>query len=68
LIVGVIGPVPGPDSGSIGCGNGLVPDLPEEANNNNPANLPILNETICTATTSPSANRHDHRWRSWAWW
>src|SRR5258707_14119174 len=53
LIVGVIGllvgvSVPGPDNGSIGCGNGLVQDLSaaRQANNNNPANLPILNELI----------------------
>ena len=53
LIVGVIAllvpvSVPGPDSGSIGCGNGLVQDLSaaREANNNNPANLPVLNEII----------------------
>ena len=53
LIVGVVGllvpvSVPGPDSGSIGCGSGLVQDLSaaQEANNNNPANLPILNQII----------------------
>ena len=53
LIVGVIGllvpvSVPGPDNGSIGCGNGLVQDLSaaRETDNNNPANLPILNELI----------------------
>lgn len=53
LIVGVIGlllpvSVPGPDNGSIGCGNGLVQDssAAREADNNNPANLPILNEVI----------------------
>ena len=53
LIVGVIGllvpvSVPGPDNGSIGCGNSLVQDLSaaREADNNNPANLPILNELI----------------------
>ena len=53
LIVGVIGllvpvSVPGPDNGSIGCGNGLAQDLSaaREADNNNPANLPILNEVI----------------------
>ena len=53
LIVGVIGllvgvSVPGPDNGSIGCGNGLVQDLSaaRQADNNNPANLPILNELI----------------------
>ncbi len=53
LLVGVIGlvmpvSVPGPDNGTIGCGNGLVQDLSaaREADNNNPANLPILNEVI----------------------
>jgi hypothetical protein len=53
LIVGVIGllvpvSVPGPDNGSIGCGNGLVQDLSaaREADNTNPVNLPILNELI----------------------
>jgi hypothetical protein len=53
LIAGVIGllvpvSVPGPDNGSIGCGNGLVQDLSaaREADNTNPVNLPILNELI----------------------
>jgi hypothetical protein len=53
LLVGVIGllmpvSVPGPDNGSIGCGNGLVQDLSaaREADSRNPANLPILNEII----------------------
>jgi hypothetical protein len=53
LIIGVIGllvpvSVPGPDSGNIGCGNGVVQDLSaaREANNKNPANLPILNELV----------------------
>jgi hypothetical protein len=53
LLVGVIGllmpvSVPGPDNGSIGCGNGLVQDssAAREADNNNPVNLPILNEVI----------------------
>ena len=52
LIIGVIGllvgvSVPGPDN-SIGCGNGVAADLSaaREANNNNPANLPVLNEII----------------------
>jgi hypothetical protein len=51
LVVGVIGlllpvSVPGPDNGSIGCGNGLVQDssAAQQADNNNPANLPILNQ------------------------
>jgi len=53
LIIGVIGllvgvSVPGPDSGGIGCGNGVATDLSaaREANNNNLANLPVLNEII----------------------
>ena len=53
LIVGVIGllmpvSVPGPDNGSIGCGNALVQDssAAREADNNNPANLPVLNQII----------------------
>jgi hypothetical protein len=53
LIIGVIGllvpvSVPGPDTGSIGCGNGVVMDLSaaREANNNNLANLPVLNQII----------------------
>jgi hypothetical protein len=53
LIIGVIAllvgvSVPGPDNGSIGCGSGVSADLSaaREANNSNPANLPILNEII----------------------
>jgi hypothetical protein len=53
LIIGVIGllvgvSVPGPDNGGIGCGNGVATDLSaaREANNNNPANLPVLNQII----------------------
>jgi hypothetical protein len=53
LVVGVIGllmpvSVPGPDNGSIGCGNGLVQDssAAQHADSSNPANLPILNELI----------------------
>ena len=53
LIIGVIGllvpvSVPGPDTGSIGCGSGVVTDLSaaREANNNNLANLPVLNQII----------------------
>ncbi|MFL6086450.1 MAG: aminopeptidase [Mycobacterium sp.] len=53
VVVGLIGllvpvSVPGPDNGSIGCGNGLVQDLSaaREADNNNPANLPVLNQIL----------------------
>ena len=53
LVVGVIGllvpvSVPGPDNGSIGCGNGLAQDssAAQQADNQNPANLPIINQVI----------------------
>jgi len=53
LVVGVIGllmpvSVPGPDNGSIGCGNGIAADqsAAQHADNSNPANLPILNQVI----------------------
>jgi len=53
LVVGVIGllmpvSVPGPDNGSIGCGNGIAADqsAAQQADNSNPANLPILNQVI----------------------
>ncbi|MGE2729482.1 aminopeptidase [Mycolicibacterium vaccae] len=52
LLVGVIAllvpvSVSGPDS-TIGCGNGISKDLSEarQVDNQNPANLPILNEII----------------------
>jgi hypothetical protein len=53
LIVGVVGllmpvSVPGPEGRDIGCGNAVAADLSaaREADNNNPVNLPILNEVI----------------------
>jgi hypothetical protein len=53
LVVGVIGllvpvSVQGPDNGSIGCGNGLAQDssAAQQADNQNPANLPIINQVI----------------------
>jgi hypothetical protein len=53
LIAGVIAllvpvSVPGPDNGSIGCGNGIAASdtSARDADNKNPANLPILNEVI----------------------
>lgn len=52
LLVGVIAllvpvSVSGPDS-KIGCGNGISADLSEarQVDNQNPANLPILNEIV----------------------
>ena len=40
--------MPGPDTGSISCGNGDAadPSAAQEANHNNPANLPILNQIL----------------------
>ncbi|MFG1933328.1 aminopeptidase [Mycobacterium sp. NPDC048908] len=53
LVVGVIGllmpvSVPGPDNGSIGCGNALAQDssAAQQADNQNPANLPIINQVV----------------------
>ena len=53
LVVGVIGllmpvSVPGPDNGSIGCGNALAADssAAQQADNQNPANLPIINQVV----------------------
>jgi hypothetical protein len=53
LVIGVIGllmpvSVPGPDNGSIGCGNGIAADqsAAQQADNQNPANLPVLNQVL----------------------
>jgi hypothetical protein len=53
LIVGIIGllmpvSVAGPEGQEIGCGNALVADdsAAREADNNNPVNLPIINEVV----------------------
>jgi hypothetical protein len=53
LVAGVIGllvpvSIAGPDNSSIGCGSGLAADLAtaQQADNNNPANLPILNQVL----------------------
>ncbi|HJT92034.1 MAG TPA: aminopeptidase [Mycobacterium sp.] len=53
LIAGVIAAlvpvsVPGPEGGSIGCGNGIAADTSaaREADSRNPVNLPILNEVV----------------------
>jgi hypothetical protein len=53
LVVGMIGllvpaSIAGPSSSSIGCGNGVAADLSaaQQADNNNPANLPILNQVL----------------------
>ncbi len=53
LVVGVIGllvpvSVAGPDNGSIGCGNAIAADTSaaQQADNQNPANLPIINQVV----------------------
>jgi hypothetical protein len=53
LVVGVIGllmpvSVPGSDNGSIGCGSALASDssAAQQADNQNPANLPIINQVL----------------------
>jgi hypothetical protein len=53
LVVGVIGllvpvSVAGPDNGSIGCGNAVAADTSaaQQADNQNPANLPIINQVV----------------------
>jgi hypothetical protein len=53
LIAGVVGllmpvSIPGPDGGSIGCGNAVVADLSaaRQADSTNIANLPILEQFI----------------------
>ena len=53
LLIGVIGllmpvSVPGPENGSIGCGNGIAAEqsAAEQADNQNPANLPIINQIL----------------------
>ena len=53
LVIGAIGllvpvSVPGPDNGSLGCGNGIAADqsAAQQADNQNPANLPILNQVL----------------------
>jgi len=73
LIAGVIGllvpvSVPGPDNGSIGCGNGLVQDLSaaQQADSSNPANLPILNEVIPHTDYVPQCQSALSSRRAWA--
>ena len=66
LLVGVS--VPGPDNGSsIGCGNGVAADLSaaREADNNNPANLPILNQVIPHTTSTAQCHSAVSGRRAW---
>jgi hypothetical protein len=53
LVIGVIGllmpvSVPGPDNQNIGCGNAVAADssAAQQADNQNPANLPIINQVV----------------------
>jgi hypothetical protein len=73
LLVGVIGllmpvSIAGPDNADIGCGNALVADdsAAREADNNNPVNLPIINEIVPhTDYTAQCASAVSER-RTWS--
>jgi hypothetical protein len=72
LIAGVIGllvpvSVPGPNGGSIGCGNGIAQDLSaaQSADNGNLANLPILNQVIPHTDYVPLCQSALSQRRSW---
>jgi hypothetical protein len=73
LIAGVIAllvpvSVPGPDGGSIGCGNGIAANdsSAREADNKNPANLPILNEVIPHTDYVTQCHSAVSQQRAWA--
>jgi hypothetical protein len=73
LVVGIIGllmpvSVPGPDNSSIGCGNGLAKDLSaaQQADNQNPANLPIINEVVPHTNYTAACDSAVSSRRTWA--
>jgi hypothetical protein len=72
LVVGVIGllvpvSVPGPDGGSIGCGNGVVVDLShaKEVDDRNLANLPVLNQVLPHTDYVPACQSAVSSRRAW---
>lgn len=69
-VIGLLVPVSitGPDNSDLGCGNGLVSDLSaaRQADNDNPANLPILNEVIPHTEYTPQCESAVSGRRSWA--
>jgi hypothetical protein len=73
LIVGIVGlllpvSIPGPDGQSIGCGNAVVADssAAREADNNNPVNLPIINEVIPHTDYTAQCNSAVSQRRAWS--
>ena len=73
LIAGVIAllvpvSVPGPDNGSLGCGNGIAASdsAAREADNNNPANLPIINQVVPHTEYVAQCHSAVSQRRSWA--
>lgn len=72
LLVGVIAmlmpvSVPGPD-GKIGCGNGIAADLSQarEVDENNLANLPVVNQLIESKDFVPECESAVASRRTWA--
>src|SRR5919201_1934983 len=72
VVVGVIGllvpvSIPGPDGGSIGCGNGIVADLSnaKAVDDRNLANLPVLNQVIPHTDYVPACQSAVSSRRAW---
>lgn len=73
LVVGVIGllmpvSVAGPEGQNIGCGNAIAADdsAARAADNNNPVNLPILNEVIPHTDYVAQCNSAVSERRTWS--
>jgi hypothetical protein len=68
-LIGLLVPVsiPGPDGGSIGCGNGVVSDLSsaKAADDRNLANLPVLNQVIPHTDYVPACQSALSSRRAW---
>ena len=69
-VIGLLVPVsiPGPDGGSIGCGNGIVADLTKAkaVDDRNLANLPVLNQVIPHTDYVPACQSAVSSRRAWA--
>lgn len=73
LVVGVVGllmpvSVTGPDSQSVGCGNGIAADTSgaQGLDNSNPANLPIINQIVPHTDYVSMCNSAVSGRRSWS--
>ena len=68
-LIGLLVPVsiPGPDGGSIGCGNGVVLDLSnaKDVDDRNLANLPVLNQVIPHKDYAPACQSAVSGRRAW---